>query len=122
LSEEKKGDIKLYSRTKIWIEVEDEVVFGNGRLRLFKAINETNSIRQAAEKMGMSYRAAWGKIKATEERLGLKLTEKQVGGKDNGTRLTQQAYELILAYEKYRDELQKSSDKLFEHHFNKFNI
>lgn len=34
-------------------------------MALFKAIEKYGSIRQAATGLGMSYRAAWGKIKAT---------------------------------------------------------
>jgi molybdate transport system regulatory protein len=54
-------------------------VYGDGRQMLLKKIEEMGSIRQAALDMGMSYRAAWGKIKATEEGLGIKLLDCQVG-------------------------------------------
>ena len=58
---------KIQPKIKLWLEVDGAVVFGGGRVALFQAIEETGSIKQAAEKLNMSYRAAWGKIKATEE-------------------------------------------------------
>jgi hypothetical protein len=36
----------------------------------------------------MTYRKAWGQIKAMEEQLGLALVEKQAGGRGGGARLT----------------------------------
>jgi len=43
------------------------------------------SINQAAAKLGMSYRAAWGKVTATEKRLGIKLLNKHTGGYHSGS-------------------------------------
>jgi len=40
-------------------------------------------LKAAAEELGMSYRAAWGKLKASEEALGMALVEK-VGGNKTG--------------------------------------
>ena len=45
----------------------------------------------------MSYRAAWGKIKRTEEILGFKLIEKERGNK-TGYRLTEAARTLRKSY------------------------
>ena len=45
------------------------------------------SLRKAAESLGMSYRAAWGKLRATEDAVGELLVE-TVGAKRGGYRLT----------------------------------
>ena len=66
------ADKTLKPKCKIWIESDNKVVFGAGRLSLFQEINKCGSINQAAAKLGMSYRAAWGKVTATEKRLGIK--------------------------------------------------
>jgi len=54
-------------------------LFGTGRYELFKAIDETHSLNAAAKKLNMSYRAAWGRLKASEERMGMKLVERSKG-------------------------------------------
>ncbi len=60
---------------KIWLEKEGKVVFGHGREELFQAIDECRSLNAAAKKLNMSYRAAWGRLRASEERLGVRLVE-----------------------------------------------
>jgi molybdate transport system regulatory protein len=114
------GQTGLQPRSKIWIESQGEVVFGGGRVALFQAIEETGSIRQAANKLGMSYRAAWGKIKATEERLGMALVEKHAGGHQSGATLTLEAKELLKIYRKFKKDSDAAVDKLFARHFGKF--
>ncbi|MBI4798570.1 MAG: LysR family transcriptional regulator, partial [Desulfarculus sp.] len=59
----------------MWLERDGRVLFGQGRQELLAAIVETGSLAGAAQKLGMSYRAAWGRLKASEERLGLALVE-----------------------------------------------
>ncbi|ADG83080.1 winged helix-turn-helix domain-containing protein [Thermincola potens] len=114
------GQTRLQPRSKIWIEAQGEVVFGGGRAALFQAIEETGSIRQAANKLGMSYRAAWGKIKATEERLGMALLEKHAGGHQSGATLTPEAKELLKIYREFKNDSDALVDELFARHFSKF--
>ena len=73
--------MKLVPRTKIWISTEaGESVFGGGKYRLLKAIEEEGSLVAAAVRMGISYRKAWGDLKKAEEHLGKKLIVKERGG------------------------------------------
>jgi molybdate transport system regulatory protein len=51
-----------------------------------RAIDELHCLSAAAKKLNMSYRAAWGRLKASEERLGMKLVEMQTHGE--GSSLT----------------------------------
>ncbi|MBS1234401.1 MAG: putative transcriptional regulator, ModE family, partial [Nitrospirae bacterium] len=60
-------------RSKVWLEIEGRPVFGRGRRFLLEAIDTCGSINQAAKEINISYRKAWGYIKAMEERLGIKL-------------------------------------------------
>lgn len=102
-------------KVKLWLEIDGEVVFGAGRLELLKYIDSLGSINKAAEKLNMSYRAAWGKIKASEERLGIKLIETQVGGaKGGGTQLTSKAKEMLIKYQRYESEVNKQAQKIYE--------
>ena len=55
------------------------MLFGHGRWELLKAIEECQSLNAAAKKLNMSYRAAWGRLKASEDRMGCKLVEHQQG-------------------------------------------
>ena len=66
-------------RLRVWIEQEDETYIGIGSTLLLQQIEELGSLRKAAEKLGMSYRRAWGKLKKTEERIGQPLVEKTKG-------------------------------------------
>lgn len=100
-------------KIKLWLEIDGEVVFGGGRMALFQYIEETGSIKQAAEKMNMSYRAAWGKIKATEERLGLKLVERQAGGHNSGASLTAKGKQLLMIYQKYKQDVDAVTTNAF---------
>lgn len=61
---------------KVWLEKDGEVFFGRGRLELLQGIAAYGSLAEAARHLGMSYRAAWGRLKTSESRLGRKLTEK----------------------------------------------
>lgn len=63
-------------RMHLWFELDDGVVFGLGRLQLLRQVERCGSLKAAAEALGMSYRGAWGKIKATEELIGKKLIER----------------------------------------------
>jgi molybdate transport system regulatory protein len=68
-------------KSKIWLEKDGKVVFGHGREELLTAIEECRSLNAAAKKLGMSYRAAWGRLKASEARLGIKLVETDGAGR-----------------------------------------
>lgn len=81
---------------KIWLEKEGKVVFGKGREELLKTIDECRSLNAAAKKMKMSYRAAWARLKASEERAGMKLIESDGLGK--GMHLTPEAKELLARF------------------------
>jgi molybdate transport system regulatory protein len=108
---------EIRPRIKIWLELNGDVVFGSGRMALFQAIEETGSIKQAAEKIGMSYRAAWGKIKATEDRLGKKLVERHAGGRNSGTELTPKGKELLEIYIKFQEDTADSIKRSFTRFF-----
>jgi molybdate transport system regulatory protein len=84
---------------KIWLEKDKRVLFGEGRNQLLQAIEDYGSLAQAAKKMNMSYRAAWGRLKASEDRLGFLLAEKDTEqGKKGGLRLTPRGKDLLDRY------------------------
>ncbi|NDV22070.1 winged helix-turn-helix domain-containing protein [Desulfovibrio sp. JC022] len=75
-------------RLHLWLEGGEGVFFGYGRLLLLDRIETCGSLKKASEELGMSYRAAWGKIKQTEQVLGFQLMER-VGSRRSGYRLTE---------------------------------
>ncbi len=46
-------------KSRIWIEVGNNVLLGEGRVRLLKAIEKTGSLSKAAKSLKMSYKKAW---------------------------------------------------------------
>lgn len=101
---------------KIWIEKNGKVVFGKGRDDILKAVDEQSSLNAAAKKLEMSYRAAWGRLKASEERMGMKLVE--IGVKDKSMQLTQKARAIIDRFEKLEKDVEKLLQKA-DHDFQK---
>jgi len=102
-------------RSKIWIEVNGEPVFGRGRRFLLEAIDTHGSINRAAQEVDISFRKAWGYIKAMEERLGVKLVERQTGGKNGGgALLTDEARDMLKKYEALEKGIQEIVDKRFK--------
>lgn len=69
-------------RLHLWLENDKGVALGLGRAKLLAKIAEHGSLKAAAEDLGISYRAAWGKIKRTQEVLGVKLVDKPRGNRE----------------------------------------
>jgi len=105
----------LSVKSKVWIEDENgRVVFGTGRLYILQAVSRHGSIHAAAQELQMSYRAVWGKIRATEKRLGQNLLDRKTGGPGGGgSELTPFARGIIERFEKLHDLTRESADELF---------
>lgn len=102
-------------RTKIWIaDQADNVLFGMGRVKILEAVEQHGSISAAAKALKMSYRGVWGRINATEERLGRKLVVRQTGGiKGGGSALTPYAKDLMNTFKGFRREVLREADRRF---------
>jgi molybdate transport system regulatory protein len=105
----------LQTKSKIWIEdMEGNVVFGTGRLRILRAIKQHGSINSAAKSLKMGYRAVWARITATEKRLGKKLLIRKSGGASGGgSQLTPLAETMIAQYESVQKDIEQMTDKKF---------
>ena len=94
---------------KIFLQHGGQYVFGPGRLELLKTVKELGSLRKAAQRLGMSYRWAWGRLNNAEKELGKPLlvrTDEPVGGRPMV--LTPEAEELIVWFAKVEKDLQKA--------------
>ena len=103
-------------KSKYWLEDDSgEVVFGEGRRKMLELIDELGSMQATAKSLNMSYRGVWARIKATEERLGIKLVETSVGrGKDRGSKLTDEAKKLLHDYKMLNLKGVAHADKMFD--------
>jgi molybdate transport system regulatory protein len=101
-------------RSKIWIEVDGEAVFGRGRRLLLEAIDAHGSINRAAKEVGISFRKAWSHIKTMEDRLGIKLVERQAGGRNGGgAAITKEAKVFLIKFEAMEDGIREIVDERF---------
>jgi molybdate transport system regulatory protein len=105
-------------RYKVWLEEDGEVVVGSGKVGLLKMIDELGSIQKAAEAMKMSYRHAWGFIKAIEKHSRAKFVETQVGGRNGGgATLTPKGKDFLHRYLVFSNGLDDYIDKKFKRAF-----
>lgn len=109
-------DKKLVVHCKVWVEDDaGALVFGAGRLRILEAVERAGSIIGAAKELGMSYSAVWGKIRATEKRLGRPMLNKKIGGvKGGGSALTPYAKELLERFRTLEGRTQEAAEQIFE--------
>jgi molybdate transport system regulatory protein len=95
---------------KVWYEKDGEVLFGGGRRELLAAVDKYHSLTAAAKHMKMSYRAAWGRLRASEERLGVKLVESHPPNR--ALQLTKEARSLMDRFDKLDRVMRKLVQKI----------
>lgn len=102
-------------KSKHWLEDKNgNMIFGEGRREILENIEKTGSIKKTAKLMSMSYRAVWGKIKATEEHLKMAVV---MADRKSGTILTPQGKDLLDRYKRLKKKCIKADDKVFKNIF-----
>jgi len=91
-------------RLHLWLEAPGGMLLGLGRAELLLRIQETGSLNRAAKAMGMSYRAAWGRLKASEAMTGEPLVEKSIG--QRGFVLTPLGEKLAQAFKRWHADVE----------------
>jgi molybdate transport system regulatory protein len=105
---------RLQVRSKIWLEVDGEPVFGQGREELLRLVQSSGSINAAAQQMGIPYRKAWTYISAMESRLGFALVDRVKGGAGGGkSTLTPQAEGLLGNFDLLRQGFDEEVNRRF---------
>ncbi len=84
-------------RFRIWLEKEGKPIISEGKYRLLREIERTGSIKEAAQKLGLSYKRAHSQIRAIEERLGQEVVERR---RKRGAVLTETGREILSEYER----------------------
>lgn len=83
---------------------------GSGRFdrlcTLLTEVEQQGSLRRATERLGLSYRYAWGLVRQAEERIGAPLLNRKVGGATGGgAELTPTAQELLRRHRLLQQEV-----------------
>jgi len=87
------------ARSKVWIEKDGKPLIGKGRAELLEEIARTGSIRQAASRIGLSYRHAWGMVSKVGKAAGSPVVISTRGGRQGGRSvLTEEGRELLAEY------------------------
>lgn len=94
----------LTLRLRLWLEADDGMVIGMGRALLLAKVAELGSLNKAAKDLGMSYRAAWGRMKETERHLAQPLLEKS--GPRSGYELTELGRSLAKDFAAFQQEVE----------------
>lgn len=96
----------------------DRKCFGPGVAELLRRVRELHSLRAAAMSMSMAYSKAWTVVRNAEDGLGFHLLTSTAGGKHGGGAvLTDEARQMLTAYDEYCEKLRAYGEKLFEETF-----
>ena len=105
--------------TKVYLlDDAGERFFGDGPCRLLTLVEQTGSLRAAANEMGMAYTKAMKLLRHAEEAVGEPLTVRSTGGKaGGGSRLTTRGKELVEQYERYKERCVQAGRELYSQVF-----
>lgn len=99
-------------KSRIWIEFEDKVLLGEGRVQLLKAIEETGSLSKAAKSLNMSYKRAWDLIDSVNKSAKKPVIITTKGGNGGGgAKLTPYGKTLISTFETINENCWKFLDE-----------
>lgn len=102
-------------KSKVWIvDEEDNLIFGDGKMKILELIEETGSIQEAAKKADMNYKKAWSHIKILQENIEDELVVTAKGRTTGGTRLTPKAKELVAVYKILKEEVKTFTKERYE--------
>ena len=107
--------MSMHPCSNFWIENNGKVVLSEWRVALLEAVERTGSISAAAAQQGVHFRVAWRKLQEMEEGLGVKLTQRSVGGKQGGgTSLTAEGRTYVRHFHAYTAGLKDLAAQQFQ--------
>lgn len=87
-------------KSRIWIEANNNVLLGQGRVQLLKAIAKTGSLSKAAKSLNISYKKAWTLLDSVNKSAKKPVTINSIGGKGGGgAELTDYGKSLIQIFD-----------------------
>ena len=99
---------KTIGLSHLRITLSESFYIGPGRADLMELIAETGSISDAAKRMGMSYKRAWGLVQVLNEGFGAPLVEASRGGTAQGASLTAAGREVLERYRGMQEATRKA--------------
>jgi molybdate transport system regulatory protein len=116
----------FFLKYRVCLETRDDRdVINTEGFALLSEIQKSESIRNAAEALNISYRKAWGMLRSSEQSLGFSLVSKLRGGEKGGkTILSDDGIRLLSAYNELLNEIDisvKNVTKKFFHSINEKN-
>jgi molybdate transport repressor ModE-like protein len=97
--------------------------FGPGTVMLLKEIETTGNVREACANCGFSYSKGWTIIRKSEQVLGYKIVERQVGGQSGGSaKVTANGRALMKVYEELYEELKVTAASKFNELNEKYSL
>ena len=110
----------LAVRSKVWFVADDTHALGPGVARLLEGIERYGTLRGAAGAAQMSYRYAWGLIKAAEKQLDRRLVLPSPGGVGGGrSTLSAHGRHLLEVFRRVSSEVAEFADARFAAHYEK---
>ena len=103
---------------KLMIKNGENIFLGPGVKGLLTLIEKEKSVKNAAEKMGLSYSKAWTIIKNAETGAGERLVLRMQGGRSGGgADLTDKGKGLLSRYIEFEKEANEMLSECFRRHF-----
>ena len=104
-------------KSRIWIEINDNVFLGEGRVKLLKSLNRTQSLTKSAKELNISYKKAWNLIDSVNKNAPFSVVNKSTGGSGGGgSTVTEYGKKLIDAFETINNNCWKFLDKQVDKH------
>jgi len=108
---------KLRVKAKLSLAYE-RVFFGPGTMQLLSLLDETRSLRQACQQMGLSYSKGLHMIAVMEQELGYEVVQSKKGGKTGGeSTITVAGMILMQKYAAFSQDCAEAIRSLFHRHF-----
>ncbi len=105
---------ELSYSAKLVLYKEDKF-FGPGIVELLQRVHLCHSLHKASKEMSMAYTKALKLVKEAESNLGFKLLNQKIGGiSGGGSKLTQEAKQVIKLYEAFEDDIKNVADRAFD--------
>ncbi len=103
-------------KSRIWIETDQGMFLGNGRVQLLKAIDETGSLTKAAKSLKMSYKKAWNLVDSINKNATQEVVQTTTGGKSGGgATVTDYGKTLIQKFDELNEQtIAFLNDKMYE--------
>lgn len=102
-------------KSRLWIEHQDQMFLGEGRVKLLKAIHQHGSLNKACKEEGISYKKAWKLLEGLNASSPQPLVVKHTGGKNGGgTAVTPYGLKIIRFYEELNQKCWEFLDRELE--------